>query len=59
MRDNRSRDNESRLYLFAIATAFQEFAFIVKCCPFTSTFVARSLPSISYKQKKIAGIPNI
>ena len=42
IRDNRSRDNDSRLYLvkvFAIATAFQEFTLIVKCCYFTSTFL--------------------
>ena len=40
--------------VFAITTSFHEFAFIVKYCPFTSTFGARSLFSISNKQKKIS-----
>ena len=39
--------------VIAIATTFQEFIFIVKYCPFTFTFGARSLSSIRYKQKKI------
>ena len=39
--------------VFATATAFQKFIFIVKYCPFTSTFAARSFSSISDKQKKI------
>ena len=37
--------------VLVIATAFQDFAFIVKYYPFT--FVAYSLSSISRKQKKI------
>ena len=39
--------------VFAISTAFQEFAFIAKCCPFTSTMGARTFSSITYKQNKI------
>ena len=39
--------------MFAIAAAFQEFAFIIKWCPFVSTFGARILTSRSYTQKKI------
>ena len=35
-----------------IITAFQELTFIVKHCPFTSTFVAHSLSVIRYEQKK-------
>ena len=38
--------------VFAIARAFQEFTIIVKECPFTSTFGARSLSSINSTQKK-------
>ena len=38
--------------MFTTATAFQEFAFIVKYCPFTSTVGAHSLFLINYKQKK-------
>ena len=37
----------------AIDTAFQEFIFIMKYCPFMSTFCAHSLSSISFKNKKI------
>ena len=40
--------------VLAIATAFQEFTVIVKYCPFTSSYVSRSLYSISYKQRKIS-----
>ena len=40
--------------VFAIATAFKDdFTFIVKYCPFTSTFGACSLSPISSKQKMI------
>ena len=46
--------------VLAIATAFQELTFIVKDCPFTSTFGVRSLSSInSEAEKDSAGSLNI
>ena len=45
--------------VFVIATAFQEYTVIVKYCPFSSTFGACSLSSISYEKKDSAGISNV
>ena len=42
--------------VFAITTAFQDLAFIMKYCPFVSPFGPRILSSIIYKLKKIPRI---